>query len=608
MVNKGPSDRIFQITNTTKNPFISALFPVLSATLENVLLFPHLNRLYDEVSRKKDDRHFLEKALDALNICYDISEQDLSRIPSSGPVVVVSNHPFGVAEGLVLASILRSVRSDVKLMANYLLRHIPDIRDLIIFVDPYERKEAVARNLRPLKETVRWLGKGGMVAVFPAGEVSHFNIQSREITDPQWSSTVAGLIRKTGASVLPVFFEGFNSVLFQIFGLVHPRMRTVMLPRELLNKGKKTIRAKIGNLIGSQKLNAFRNDEELTRYLRLRTYVLGNRAGTKKCGAIPFFKKVQMDRRRPVAAPRADSALNEEISGLPKDHLLLENEEYSVIHAHGSLLHHALGEIGRLREITFREIGEGTGRSLDLDRFDAYYTHLIVWNRVKRELVGAYRLGKTDEILQRFGKKGLYTNTLFHYNASLLTQWGPALELGRSFVRREYQRSYSPLLLLWKGIGQFICRNPRYKILFGPVSISNDYHSFSRQLMVTFLKVNHCVPELARSVRAKRPLRVKPPRIGSQDAVKVIRDIEDVSDLIADIENTKIGIPILLRQYLKLGGRLIDFSLDRRFNSALDGLMLVDLTKTDTRILERYMGREGVRAFLEVHRQKHVHV
>ncbi len=606
MVNKAQAGRIFQITNTSSNPFISALLPVISGTLENVLLFPHLNRLYDEVSRKGDERPFLDKALEVLNISYDISGQDMLRIPSSGPVVVVSNHPFGVAEGLVLARALCSVRSDVKVMANHFLRHIPDIRDLIIFVDPYGRKGSVARNLRPLKETVRWLGKGGMVAVFPAGEVSHFHIQSRAITDPQWSSTVAGLIRKTGASVLPVFFDGSNSVMFQIFGFLHPRMRTMMLPRELLNKGEKTMRVKIGNLIGPQKLNAFQTDEELTNYLRLRTYALENRARGKNSGWIRFFKKVQPDRRSPLAEPRSASALEEEIIGLRKNHLLLENGEYSVICAHGGLLDHALGEIGRLRETTFREIGEGTGRTLDLDRFDEYYLHLFVWNREKRELVGAYRLGKTDEILQRLGKGGLYTSTLFHYDASLLTELGPALELGRSFVRREYQKSYLPLLLLWKGIGQFVCKNPQYRILFGPVSITSDYQSFSRQLMVTFLKVNHCIPELARSVRAKRPLRMKPPKIGSQEAFKVIRDIEDVSDLIADIENSRIGIPILLRQYLKLGGRLVAFSVDPEFNSAVDGLMLVDLTMTDTRILERYMGREGVETFLEVHRQERI--
>ncbi len=606
MVNKGQADRIFQITNTSRNPFLSALFPIVSGPLENVLLFPHLNRLYNEVSRKKDERHFLEKTMETLNISYDISEQDVLRIPAFGPVVVVSNHPFGVAEGLVLACILRTVRSDVKLMANYLLRRIPDIQDLIISIDPYERKGAVARNVRPLKETVRWLMNGGMVVVFPAGEVSHFHIQTREITDPQWSSTVARLIRKTGASVLPVFFDGFNSALFQIFGLIHARMRTAMLPRELLNKGKKTMCVKIGNLIGPQKLKVFRNDEEVTSYLRLRTYVLENRNQKKNSAGIPFFKKVQMDTLSPIAAPRSSNALAEEITGLPKDHLLLENEEYAVIHAHGRLLRHTLEEIGRLRETTFREIGEGTGRSLDLDRFDAHYTHLFVWNREKREMVGAYRLGKTDEILKRLGKRGLYTSTLFHYDTALLAKLGPALELGRSFVRREYQRRYLPLLLLWKGIGQFVCRNPQYKILFGPVSITNDYHSFSRQLLVTFLKVNHWIPELACSVKAKRPLRMKPPKIGSQDPVKVIRDIEDISDVIAEIENAKIGIPVLLRQYLKLGGRLIDFSVDPSFNSALDGLMLVDLTRTDTKVLERYMGREGVRAFLEVHRQQRI--
>lgn len=606
MVNETQGKKIFRIKIDGGTPFLCSVIPFLKVPLENVLFFPLLNRLYKEVSNRDDNRHFLEKAIEALNITYDVPEQEVSRIPKTGPVVVVSNHPFGVAEGLVASCILRSVRPDVKLMANHLLKHIPDLHDMTIFVDPYKGKNSVVRNLRPVKETIQWIQRGGMVVVFPAGEVSHMNFKTGKITDPQWSHTIARIIRKTGACVLPVFFEGSNSALFQIIGLLHPRMRTVLLPRELLNKGDKTIKVRIGGLIHPDRLKTLGSDAEIMTYLRLRTYALKSReAHNNKAAGIPLLQRAHAGRIKPIALPQHGELIGREVSALLRDRILVENGEYAVMHAQGQEIPYLLREIGRLREVTFREVGEGTGRSLDIDRFDPHYTHLFAWNRERRELVGAYRLGKTDEILARMGKKGLYTSTLFHYKTTFLERIDPALELGRSFVCPEYQKNYSSLLLLWKGIGQFICKNPRYKILFGPVSITNAYHPLSRQVMVSFLKGNSsCLPEFAGLVKARRPFRMKPMEMWDEKAVNVIKDIEDISGLVSDIENDRTGIPILLKQYLRLGGKLIEFSVDPKFHNVVDGLVLVDLTRTEIRILERYMGKEGAKAFLECHGQK----
>jgi putative hemolysin len=240
---------------------------------------------------------------------------------------------------------------------------------------------------------------------------------------------------------------------------------------------------------------------------------------------------------------------------------------------------------------------------VDLDRFDHSYIHLFIWNREKNEVVGSYRLGRTDEIVGQQGVRGLYTSTLFLYKRGFLDKLGPALELGRSFIRLEYQKSYNPLLLLWKGIGRFIIDNPQYKTLFGPVSITDEYQALSKQLMVSYLKLARFRDDMAGFVRARKPLRPKPLKGWDIDAaVRLLKDdVDTVSELVSSVETDRKGIPVLLKQYLKLGGRIAGFNVDPAFGNALDGLIIVDLTKTEPRMLERYLGKDGTRRFLAYH-------
>jgi putative hemolysin len=261
-----------------------------------------------------------------------------------------------------------------------------------------------------------------------------------------------------------------------------------------------------------------------------------------------------------------------------------------------------LQEIGRLRELTFRAGGEGTGMPSDIDLYDAYYRHLVIWSHTRNEVVGAYRLGLTDEVFRRSGKRRLYTQTLFKYKRPLWNVLNPGIELGRSFIREEYRRDYAPLLLLWKGIGQFVARNPRYRRLFGPVSISNEYQTVSQQLLVDFLRLNRFDFELARYVKARRPFNYRNPVSWWGGNPETSNDLDAVSDLIAEIEADSKGVPILIKHYLKLGGRFLGFNVDDRFSNVLDGLILVDLARTDMRLLRKYMGTENAKSFAAYHK------
>jgi putative hemolysin len=560
----------------------------VEGAIQKLLLLDKLDRLYADVPGA-DQRLIAEHPLALLNTRPQVSERDLGLIPKQGPVVAVANHPFGLIEGALLGSILLSVRPDVKIMANHLLASMPETAEMCIFVDPYGGESASRANRKGLKDAIAWLKQGGLLAVFPAGEVSHLNLKERTVTDPEWNHNVARLIRITGATVLPMYFLGANSALFQLLGLMHPRVRTALLPHEFFNKNNRSMEVRIGSPIAPAKIRAYQDDVALIRYLRRRTYLLQNREASKP---------VAITQPAPQLAQVMNELLAEEVVKLPADRTLVENDDFTVLLAKSNEIPNVLHEIGRLRELTFRQVGEGTGKPIDLDRFDHHYWHLFVWQRQAREVAGAYRLGPSDEILASFGAKGFYTSELFHWKRPFLDRIQPALELGRSFVRPEYQKTYAPLLLLWKGIGQFLIRHPQYKLLFGPVSISNGYTAASRHLMVKFLNTYRQSPEYAPLVRARNPFRQRPSKLADELIGATVWDVEELSALIADVETDRKGVPVLLKQYLKLGGELAAFHVDRRFADALDGLIIVDLRKTDVRVLERYMGKDGAAQFL----------
>jgi putative hemolysin len=571
--------------------------PLLEPLVERSLALHRLSHMYRDLPPSADSMEFLQQTLNAFSIRYQVDNKELENIPKSGPSVIVANHPFGAIEGVLMAHLLLQIRPDVRIMANNLLQRIPELQELFIGVDPFGGKGAKAQNSKPLREAVRWVRNGGLLLIFPAGEVSHFHMDKGRILDPEWSESVTRLIRMTKAPVTPTYIHGNNGLMFQLASLVHPRLRTALLPRQLTNKAGHIIPIRIGETIGARKLaNPGTSDLELANLLRLRCYMLRQRfqhAGGKLKNSSEFHN--------PVAPPaRSGAELEQEIQALPEQQHLVDNDDMQVYYADADQIPNLLQEIGRLREITFRETGEGTGKERDIDLYDAYYVHLFIWDRKAQQLVGAYRLGMADQIVKKYGKKGLYTHSLFKYRHSLLQRLNPAIELGRSFIRKEYQRSFSPLLLLWKGIGAFVTRNPKYRMLFGPVSISGEYQSLSQQMMVTFLESNRYLPGLAREIKPRRPFR-HTRDAWIRDEISTLREIDLVSELISQVEPDNKGIPILLKQYLKMGGRILGFNLDPDFNNTLDGLIMVGLRQSPEKLLQRYMGAVGAREFLAYH-------
>jgi putative hemolysin len=574
---------------------------MLQWALAEALGLARFERTYRTMPEFRCPAEFARVSLERLGVRFELSPEEQFRIPVHGPAIVVANHPFGGLEGLFLIWLLTRLRDDVRILANFHLSRIPELKPLFFSVDPFGGRSAARINATGLRQALRWVKSGGLLLMFPAGEVAHLDARSGAVSDPPWSPLVARLIRLAQADVVPVFVHGSNSLRFQLAGLMHPRLRTALLIRELFNKRGRQFAVRIGQPIPFARLHGIKTDEELAAHLRLKTYVLGAAEAKLKPSSMP----ARSERRRcePIPEPIQRERLQAEIAMLPPEQLLVDGAEFRVYYAAARQVPWLLQELGRCRELTFRTVGEGTGRSSDIDLFDDYYDHLFVWNAERGgELVGAYRLGQVDRIRARFGRRGLYTATLFEYRGPLLAHLNQALELGRSFVMPEYQKSFAALMLLWKGIAEYLVRHPQYRVLFGAVSISNDYAPLSKEMLIEYLRHHNYESKLARLVRAKQPFR-RPHDLRLLSAeLKGLADLEALSALVSDIEPDGKGVPILLRQYLKLGGRLLGFNVDPAFNNSIDCLIMVDLLQTDPRVLNKYMGRENAETYLRYHR------
>jgi putative hemolysin len=601
------------LTGRLAPPIRSAVEPALSS----LLCLPKLNEAYDNVKAAGAD-DFCKATLDYLDIDIDAAERELAQVPEEGPVIVVANHPFGGIEGLVLGYLLRQIRPDVRLLANDLLAQIPEMAPLCIFVDALQTGSARRTNIRGLHQAIDWTKDGGCLAVFPGGEVSSWDPRTRRIADPPWKNHIANLVKRTGASVVPIFFDGRNRALFHIAGLINPYLRTVLLPRELLSKQHQHIPIRVGSPIGPERLDAFHSNASLMSYLRGRTYALAHDKHGKPVGRRAIAWKDRVFSRpesarggvsdgqaagdcEAVAPPMDTEALERELAALAGEHRLAENGDLAVYLAEPAAMANLLPELGRLREVTFRAVGEGTGRRVDLDSFDHRYHHLLIWDRKHRRLVGGYRLGPTDT-LRAAQKSQLYIDTLFRLKPAFFDAIAPSVELGRSFVRCEYQRSFTPLMLLWRAIGQFVASQPRYRHLIGPVTISANYSTASQALLVDALSQPAFRSELGRYCSPRHPFKGKHPARGELGRLAtMVEGIDHLDSIVRDIEPDGKGVPILLKQYLKLGARCVAFNRDPDFSDCLDCLCVFDVLASDRRMREKYMGRPQSRQFLAAH-------
>lgn len=539
-----------------------------------------LERVYNEVQDLKGEA-FVAALLERLEVGLEVSESDLARIPREGGVIFVANHPYGAVDGLSLLHALGPVRPDLKVMANFLLQQLAPLEGRFIGVNPFEQLKTLS-SFHGMRASLEHVHAGGALGIFPAGEVSSYRTDLRSVADPIWKAPVIKLVRMAKVPVVPVWFDGSNGFLFHMLGMIHPDLRTLALPQQMLRmKGRKVL-MRIGKPISGKEIAGFNDTERLGRYLRAKTYALGSGIEVRREQFRPLlFPK----RPQEIVPPVPKDVLAEEVRGL--DDLRMSSQSgFDLFLAPSDRIPNMLREIGRLREETFRAVGEGTNKSIDLDEFDLYYDHLFLWNKEDQALAGAYRIGDGARIMRRYGKRGFYTHTLFRMDRGMIRVLARSYELGRSFVPTAYQKHRLPLYLLWRGLLLHLLSNPEHRYLIGPVSISGSYSRLSRSLIMDFVEQHYYDKELAAMIRPRKKFKVRIKRTDSKALLDSTADLKDLDKLIADVEPKGFTVPVLLKKYLLLNARIVGFNRDPHFNDALDGLMVLDLTKVPEKTIE----------------------
>ena len=544
--------------------------------LMKLLKISTLNKIYDR-NKHLSELEFLNAILDEFQIKFEIPEEDLKRLPKDGAYITISNHPLGGIDGILLLKLMLEREPNFKIIANFLLHRIEPMKPYIMPVNPFETHKDAKSSVIGLKETFRHLSDGKPLGMFPAGEVSTYK-DGKLVVDKPWEEGAIKVIRKAQVPVVPIYFHAKNSKLFYFLSKIDDTLRTAKLPSELLTQKDRVIKVRIGKPISVAEQNEHQSIEEYSEFLRKKTYMLANSFDdeNKLLNSQSLSLKTPKEPKQIVKPANHDKIL-EEIEQLKKgDNRLTHSKNYHVYFVSADKIPNILHEIGRLREITFREVGEGTNESIDLDKFDKYYHHMFLWDDETQIIAGAYRMGLGSEIFPKYGIEGFYLQDLFRFELELYDMMSKSIEMGRAFIIKEYQQKPMPLFLLWKGIVHTTLRHPEHKYLIGGVSISNQFTEFSKSLMIEFMKSHYYDPYVAQYIHPKKEYKVKL-KDADKDFVfnETEADLNKFDKIIDEVEPGTLRLPVLIKKYIKQNARVVAFNVDPMFNNAVDGLMYI---------------------------------
>ncbi len=517
---------------------------------------------------------FVGHTLEYLRVTQRVTQREREHIPAEGPLLVVANHPLGMVDALALLHLVGGVRRDVRVLGNDVLDMVPQLDELLLPVDVFgggasSRMRAVFRALE----------QGMALVMFPAGEVSR--MRPSGVRDGRWFDGFARLSLRTGTPVVPVHIQARNSVAFYGMSMLAKPLATVMLPREAIARRGTCIRMRVGAMVEADEIRqrSRGSSRQAARLMRRHVYRLARNRGLIFGG------------QAPLAHPEPVDAVEEELHR--RASLLAEvahdQQAWLLPGAAGSSV---MRELGRLRELTFRRVGEGTGMRCDLDDYDSYYEHLVLWDAAARRIVGAYRLGHGGNILRRHGVRGLYSASLFDYTEALTTRLSEGMELGRSFIAPAYWRSRA-LDHLWRGIGLYLQRHPEIRYLFGPVSLSVSLPREAREWIVAAHQHYFGAPGLA---SARRPFQVPPMVLeGVRAELAGLDPVAGLGHLRHHLDALGVTLPVLYRQYVDLvepdGVQFLDFGEDPEFSGCVDGMVVLDLAYLKPGKRARYLGQ-----------------
>ncbi|MBR4155332.1 MAG: lysophospholipid acyltransferase family protein [Bacteroidales bacterium] len=538
----------------------------LASVAMSVLGVNKINRMYSP-SAHLNDSQFTQHMLNVYGVTYDSNDAELSAIPKEGPFMVVGNHPFGAIEGIILFDAIAKVRPDFKMMANFILSNIPNLKNVFIPVNPFTNNPEWGSSVGGIKAAMEHLSNGNGLGVFPAGEVSRYNGNDYP-EDIEWSVTISKLAKKAKVPVVPIYFDGKNSNKFYRLDKINSMFGTAMLLNELYNKRGQHITMKIGKPILPSEIDAYDDPKRLAAYMRARSYALEANVNNHE-------SQVSTTKQESLSPPLKSNLLINELRKIREKSHLFTCAQYECYFADYDDIPNIMYEMGRRREEAFRAIGEGSGKKLDTDKYDTYYKHLVLWDKDENRLVGGYRLGIGSEIVEQKGINGFYISSLFKLKEPFKDVLKKSIELGRSFVTVDYQKDILPLMLLLKGLMMVAYKMKDVEYFIGPVSISNWYPTFYKSMMVEYISREFSCDELKDLVEARTPFVVDFLKVDADVLLENnIASIEKFDRYMMKLSNGDYRLPTLFKKYLKMQSKFLCFNIDPDFHDALDGLLL----------------------------------
>ncbi|WP_018676139.1 lysophospholipid acyltransferase family protein [Riemerella columbina] len=559
----------------------------LAAAVMHFTKINDINALYDKL-KHLNGKEFFDAFVKERALKYVVFEEDLQKIPKTGPFILVANHPLGAIDGILMCKILSEIRPDFKVMGNFLLEKIEPMKPYVIPVNPFENRKHIKNSLLGMRAALAHLEQGGCLGIFPAGEVSNKNNDYGEILDKPWEKPALKLIKKAQVPVVPMYFHAKNSRWFYTMAKLHPDLQTLMLPSEMMNKREKPIRIRIGKPVTVKTMKDYDTPEELGKFLQKKIYLMKSYYDKRK-SLVDMLKLPNLNLKLSSTGsenivqniidetPKED--LKKEIDYLKsKDKMMFENGNYEIYFSSYEEIPSIMREIGRQRELTFRAVGEGSNLPFDLDEYDKHYHHLFLWDSQAEKLAGAYRMALGSEVMKKHGIKGFYTSSLFDFDSELQPFFRKVIEMGRAYISSEYQQKPLPLFLLWRGIVHVCLRNPEHKFLMGGVSISNKFSDFSKSLMIDFMRSHYYDAAVAQYIHPKKEFKIN---LKERDKHLFFEDMDadlgKLDKLIDDLE-PEMRLPVLIKKYIKQNAKVVSFNVDPNFNDAVDGLMYIRIS------------------------------
>ena len=537
-------------------------------------------KTYNEIYEKNHylkGLEFVDSMLELLHIEYTIKPNELKNIPSTGKILVIANHITGASDAFALVQLIASRRENkkVRLMVNGMLMGVTQASDIIIPVDNITG--AITKtSVKTINEA---LDNEEAVVIFPAGIVNRLSFHG--IKDTPWKASFLKIATRNNTPILPIKIEGRNSILFYFISLILPKKLSglLMLPREFAIAGEmKPLVFTIGRVIP---VSSFSDKSiPIAEYLKLfytHLYALGTK------------KKSLFQTETTITSAHNKMLLKEEVNNAEVLGHTLDGKKIILTEAKNAPF--LMQELGRVREVSFRAIGGGTGGAKDNDLYDNYYKHLILWDEEDLEIVGAYRIGEVAQIIKNRGMKGLYTYNLCNFNEHFQDYCNNSVELGRSFVQPKYWGSRA-LDNLWQGVGAYLAKNPHIVYTYGTVTINADTPKQAVAALVYFYSLHFsCDTDM---MSAKTPYFMSYEQKQEFDMLFKYKSYKDGFVVLKKyLKDLGTSVPTLFKQYAELydegAVRFFDFSINEELHGVVEGFIIADNSKMKEAKRKRYI-------------------